>query len=182
MRERLEERAAETGRSITQEAELRLEQGFATESLLAEALALAYGPKLAGLLLEAGDLLTEVGRSVAFDATNTLEGAENWLSHPLAYAEAVKALAAILEEGFRPAGEIVPLPRQLAPPGHPDMQRVLDQMTERPGLGRAMRHVALLTGEIGAGGEIGEKAATKRKLLGDLIDRLKSNNPNRKDD
>lgn len=173
LKEQLDEASKAAGRSLSQEAELRLEHSFRNQRILIDALALTYGRVVAGLLLEAGDLLVEAGRTVGFKATGTLEGAENWLAHPLAYNEAITALGAILDAS-RPPGEIVPLPRQFAP-GNRDLQRTLDQATIEPGLGIARGHIALLTGEVEIGGAIGEKVAIKRELLGNvMINRLKS--------
>jgi hypothetical protein len=171
IKNQLDAAAKANGRTQSQEAEARLEHSFATERLMVDALVLVYGRQLAGLLLEAGDLVSEVGRSVAFSATHTLDGAENWLSHPLAYDQAIKALTAVLH-AFRPTGEIVPLGRQRTD-DNPDLQRVLDAHASDPGLGLAKGHVAFLTREIEIGGVAGEKVATKRELLGDLVERLR---------
>lgn len=46
-RERLEQAALASGRSLAQEVEFRIEQSFLKQSLLSEVLTLAWGPELA---------------------------------------------------------------------------------------------------------------------------------------
>ena len=57
VRSRLEEQANQSGRSISQEAEFRLEQSFKREDLLPDVLALAYGEPLAGFLMALGETI-----------------------------------------------------------------------------------------------------------------------------
>src|SRR5262245_43088405 len=58
---RLEKAAAEFGRSISQEAELRLERSFDRDDLLNEVLSLAYGRQVAGILMLLGSVLPRAG-------------------------------------------------------------------------------------------------------------------------
>jgi TraY domain len=53
----LEEAAESNGRSLSQEAEFRLERTFANQSLLDDVLTLAYGDRLAKLLMQIGDAI-----------------------------------------------------------------------------------------------------------------------------
>src|SRR6478735_1716299 len=53
----LEEAAESNGRSLSQEAEFRLERTFANQSLLDDVLTLAYGDRLAKLLIHIGDAI-----------------------------------------------------------------------------------------------------------------------------
>ena len=53
----LEEAAESNGRSLSQEAEFRLERTFANQDLLDDVLTLAYGDRLANLLMRIGDAI-----------------------------------------------------------------------------------------------------------------------------
>src|SRR5947209_93687 len=66
VRRKLELRAAESGRSIAQEVEIRLERSFAEQESLLEVLSLAYGADLAGIILSVGEAMKNAGRSAAF--------------------------------------------------------------------------------------------------------------------
>src|SRR5690349_1680838 len=61
LKQRLDRARKHSGRSQSQEAEHRLEMSFQTADLLSDALALAYGPKLAGLLVLIGDAMQVYG-------------------------------------------------------------------------------------------------------------------------
>jgi TraY domain len=104
IKERLERAAEESGRTQSQEAEVRLELSFNREDLLGEAMSLAYGRELAGLLMMLGTTMHDVGRSAGFSATFTIEGANAWWSHPYAYDQVVQAVVRLLEAA-RPVGE-----------------------------------------------------------------------------
>jgi hypothetical protein len=57
IKRRLEEAAVKKGRSLSQESEFRLEHSFDTESMLLEALTLAYGDRTARFLKQFADEL-----------------------------------------------------------------------------------------------------------------------------
>jgi TraY domain-containing protein len=174
IKRKLDLAAQANGRTQSQEAEVRLENSFRDERLMVDAMVLVYGRRLTGLLLELGDLLSEVGRHVGFEVTGSLVAAENWLSDPKAYDEAVKAAMDLLE-ALRPPGAILPMRNMTAPPGTPDLQKVLDVMATSRGAAAARGHAALLTGEQEIGGAAGERTVIKRELLGhSLIERLRS--------
>ncbi|MFO1087039.1 MAG: TraY domain-containing protein [Reyranellaceae bacterium] len=60
LKKRLDSASDFSGRSQSQEAELRLERSFERENLLYEALEIAYGRQLAGLILLAADVMQQV--------------------------------------------------------------------------------------------------------------------------
>ncbi len=101
---RLAGAAAQSNRSISEEIEWRLERSFLDQSRAIEALGLIYGSELAGLLLILGEVMKEAGEQTAYLAEHTLEGARNWMSHPLAFAKASEAAKAVLE-AFKPPDE-----------------------------------------------------------------------------
>jgi hypothetical protein len=100
----LDDAAAGSGRSQSQEAELRLERSFYNQTLTAEVMALRYGTALAGLALTVCELMKATGQHAAFEATATLQGMERWWENPYAYDQALQSVTAMLE-AFRPAGE-----------------------------------------------------------------------------
>lgn len=169
----LQQAAESRRRSLSEEVETRLEQSLSSDRMITDALALLYGRQLAGVLLEIGDLMTEVGRAVAFETTGSLTGAEAWLSDPTAYDEASKAAVAMLE-ALRPAGSGAPLRRHRAPEGKDELQRVFDLLASDRGRLFAGGHAAMLTGEMKIGGAAGERFALKQELLGELVDRLRN--------
>jgi TraY domain-containing protein len=104
---RLDAAATEAGRSLSQEAEFRLERSFERQDLVADVLELAYGPRFAGILVLLAEI-SHVGRFAGFVSGKTFEASENWLNDPFAYDQAVTAANLILE-GLRPRGD----PRRL---------------------------------------------------------------------
>ena len=108
IKERLDRAAGESGRTQSQEAEVRLERSFNREDLLSEALILAYGRELAGLLMTLGTTMQRAGRHAGFMATYTTESANTWWNEPRAYDQAVQAAVRLLEAAA-PAGDRTPL-------------------------------------------------------------------------
>jgi hypothetical protein len=105
MRAKLEKGANAYGRSLSEEAEFRLNHSFEVESQFDQMLDLAFGSQLGGLMMLIGYLLRDVGNSAGFGSTFTLVGAKEWLNNPYAFDQATKALAALMEQ-LRPEGEI----------------------------------------------------------------------------
>jgi TraY domain len=108
LKEKLKQAAASSGRSLSTEAQFRLEKSFHPEELLAETLELAFGPGLAGLLTLAGRVMREAGSSKMYQKQRDggVSGG-SWPMDPDAYNEAVRAAHAVLEE-WRPDGAVDP--------------------------------------------------------------------------
>jgi hypothetical protein len=68
------------------------------------------------LLTLLGHVIREAGRSAGFTSSNTLEGAEGWMSNSYAFDQAVEAANAVLE-ALRPVGD--PSPTADLPKGQP---------------------------------------------------------------
>src|SRR5437016_8009288 len=66
LKNRLEAAAAENGRSLSTEAQFRLEQSFRNADYFDQATDLAYGPRLAALLAVIGRAMNEIGRHAPF--------------------------------------------------------------------------------------------------------------------
>ena len=110
MKQKLDRAAHASGRSQSQEAELRLEQSFNSASALFDALDLAYGPRWTGLLLLLAQTAQFTGTRAVSASQFNFNGCEDWVSDPYAYDQAARAIAFVLEI-FRPRGKIV-LPLQ----------------------------------------------------------------------
>jgi hypothetical protein len=108
IKNKLDEVAQASGRTQSQEAELRIERSFEHEGLLGEALSLSYGPNLAGVLQLIADVMHHAGVGGAFvKAGGSVADAQNWLEVPYAYDQAFKGAAKVLE-AFRPEGDASP--------------------------------------------------------------------------
>jgi hypothetical protein len=104
VKNKIEAAADATGRTQSQEAELRLEQSFEREGLLPDVLSLAYGPQLGAVLILLGEVMKGAGERAGIDSTGTHEG---WLEDPYAFNVSM-VVANNLLELLRPPGEIVP--------------------------------------------------------------------------
>jgi len=96
LRARLEAEASSRGVSINAEVVDRLEYLFDRSDLLGEALSLAFGQRLAGVLLILGFAMADQGRRI----TN---GKGDWTSDSMAYDAAMFAAMWVLDR-FRPDG------------------------------------------------------------------------------
>jgi hypothetical protein len=162
----LDQAAAESGRTQSQEAEYRLTQSFTSEPIAVQALSFAYGPKAAGLLMLIARAMNDAGRHSGFRQTFTLEGANNWMDVPFAYDQVSQAIARVVDLA-RPPGAVT-VPPSSFPTEH-----------ELHGIEGAMG-AAFVNGMISAladkdmGGELGEWAKPLRPLLGDLAQRMQA--------
>jgi hypothetical protein len=103
--------AEESRRSLTQEAELRLERSFDRQDLLLEVLTMSFGSKqLAGLVFMLGLVMLEAGDQMAYrllddkDADfGVLSDAAFWLAAPQVCDVAIEAAITVLES-IRPSG------------------------------------------------------------------------------
>jgi hypothetical protein len=104
LKRKLDFAAEETGRSQSQEAELRLERSFEREEMLPDVLTLAYGEEVAGILMTLGLVLAQTKSLAEF---GMLEVGERRLSvEPVTEAnfpsyaldQAIKAATEVLEE------------------------------------------------------------------------------------
>lgn len=111
-KKRLEDAATASGRSQSQEAELRLENTFRAEHAVYDALDLAFGRRMSGLLLAAANAAQLTGTRAVSLSQWDFYGGEEWMLDPYAYDQAVQAINFMLE-AFRPKGEIVSPPDTL---------------------------------------------------------------------
>ena len=127
-RKRLEAAAIDSGRSLTHEAEVRIEQSFRTEDFAVSALEMAFGTEIAGIALAVADILhTTAIATRALLADDVVDGS-GWIDDPVAFNNAVKGVQVLLE-GLRPPGEPSPIPVRLV--GPLATQAMLDALPDR---------------------------------------------------
>jgi hypothetical protein len=101
LKRRLDDAAKHSGRSQSQEAEFRLERAFDRDDLLSEAMSLAFGRELAGVLIA-------VGTAMGWARPNVRRNPpEKWVNNPVEFDQAVRAANHILE-ALRPPGDPSP--------------------------------------------------------------------------
>jgi hypothetical protein len=83
---------------------MRIEQSFAAQALLPQALKLRYGPKLAGALLLMAEAMHAAGTYVQHHERKP-EDQTSWFDDPRAYAQAEHACRKVLRS-LRPEGEV----------------------------------------------------------------------------
>jgi hypothetical protein len=101
LKRRLEQAAGHSTRSISAEAEFRMQQSFDKQDLLPEVLSLAYGRGLAGMLMQLGEHMHDAGITAAILKNGTTT---EWLKDPDAFAKAIEAGRALLDT-YRPKGD-----------------------------------------------------------------------------
>jgi hypothetical protein len=85
IRTKLEEAANASGRSLTAEAEHRLEDSFRREQSALDALSLKYGDRFGRVLIAAADAGQRTGRLYgSATARDRSDGIENWHGYPTA--------------------------------------------------------------------------------------------------
>lgn len=127
-RQRLEKAAIDSGRSLTQEAEVRIERSFHSEDFAVSALEMTYGAEIAGIALAVADVLhTAAIATRALLAHDVLDGS-GWMDDPVAFNNAVKGVQVLLD-GLRPPGEPSPIPVRLIGPDA--TQEVLDALPDQ---------------------------------------------------
>ena len=164
LKEKLEAAARSSNRSLSSEAQFRLERSFEHERVLHEALALAYGPRTAALVLLIARAMHDAGTAEAFNKTFTPEGAANWTDDPDAYEQATKAADTILTSA-RPPGEPTKASTfKRLPADHPLHNASM-------GEGFANTLIDAVSGR-GSTGELQKWAEPLRAMLGSVVERM----------
>ena len=96
LKRRLDAAADLSGRSQSQEAEFRLERSFDHQDLLSEALTLAYGRKVAGIVIALGIVMDGAAKKTTH---------VDWTDQPKAFDDAVQAASTLLTAA-RPKGAV----------------------------------------------------------------------------
>jgi hypothetical protein len=90
-------------RSLSREAEFRLERSFDHQDLLTEALTLAYGRRMAGILMALGFVMDAAARLTQPNTWNPFR--KDWTDKPDLFDHAVRAATTLLDAA-RPEGAI----------------------------------------------------------------------------
>jgi hypothetical protein len=167
MKGRLEATASSSGRSQSQEAEMRLARSFDRQDLLSEVLTLAYGREVAGMLMMLGQVLVDTPKFFEpppnFSENEGIRGP--WTLDPRSIDRSLQAATLVLNafrsEGSRKGSE---------PHWDPSAARIIglvrsDDWTERDS--------KLIPGRD----PFADPAKTIRSLLGPLATRLKEPKP-----
>jgi hypothetical protein len=104
---KVDDAAKASGRSLSQEAELRLENSFQAENAVFDALDLAFGRHLTGLILAMAHVAQITGTRGLMLSRWDFEGCDTWLSDPYCFDQVVQGVTFLLEQ-FRPSGEAKP--------------------------------------------------------------------------
>ena len=166
----LDAAAVEAGRSLSQEAETRLDNSFRDQGYLDRVLELAYGRQPAALLKMIARAMDDTGRFAGFFAAGTAEGAADWLRNPDAVENVRQGICEILSgfqpEGYEPAVSTLSLPAGIGPAGG------------LPPLGVGIaRGILEAVKNPERGGSIGQWARPIRDQLGDdLADHIRVDN------
>jgi hypothetical protein len=107
VREKLDSAARDSGRSLLQEGEIRLEQSFRDQQRAELFSDLFFGRELSALLEIIGRAAHDAGIYAAHQTIGPGKPAPNWFDNPYAFDTAVRAINRVLE-AIRPQGEIIP--------------------------------------------------------------------------
>jgi len=177
VKEALERQATKSGRSLSAEAGVWMEQALLSEGVIDQALDLAFGRQVAGLVLLLARVVRDAGAHAAFMATSTMDGAANWLSNPYAVAQVSTAVAAVFE-AIQPEGDAAPPQVPGLAPGNPALKEILETLGRRCAdgvLGAIAGRVSTRPGSANDG-ELGRWAAPVRERLGPgIVERIKKN-------
>jgi hypothetical protein len=161
------ETAAQTSqRSLSEEAERRLEESITVAETSHRAFDLAFGRDTTALLLVLAKVMKTTGEHAAFAVTHSLDGGSKWLSEPYAYEQVAQAVSAVLEM-LRPEGEILAPTMKGGPPEIAGLYEYL-------GVGFA-RGIVSQVAEQGLVGRDEWALPVRARLGKDLLERLKRN-------
>jgi hypothetical protein len=178
--EQLNQAATEKGRTLSQEAEMRLEYASRDERLLDEILALCYRPEIAGLVKLIATVAAEVGPPAALDSAVaqgrevTIQTVQGWLKDAFAYNQVCQAITFALE-CYRPDGERVP-----ARLNKPNIRGELDlnAVKRNRGTGTMLGWIEAVADPEGSGATLKqqqEAAKIARQLGADIAGRWSAN-------
>jgi hypothetical protein len=163
LKRRLDNAAKASARSLSQEAEIRLEASFRSQDLLSQVLQLSYGRQLAAVLMMIGRAMRPAGERSALDATHSYDVVERWLEVPYAANQAILAATMVLE-ACRPPGRRE-FPEEIA--GAPVRGGDRDRL-ERRGAIIAEQVLRAIVERNAPTPELNEFAVQVRSLLGEV--------------
>jgi hypothetical protein len=157
IKHKIDEAARASGRTQSQEAELRLERAFEHDRLLPDVLETAFGRQLAGVLLMLGTAMKQAGEISTIASFGF--GMQNWFDVSYAFDQAARSANQILQ-ALRPAGDLVAPQYSFAENcGAGSANAILEEAAS--GKSRLMTP------------EDQDRAARMHKMIGTLADRIK---------
>lgn len=163
----LETEAERNHRSLSEEAEARLEQSLQASGLVDEAFDLAFGRQCAAVVLMLADLMRVASSHAAFKKTHTLAGVSGWVDVPYAFDMAKEAVDAVFEalypEGDREA------PKDGKIPGGPDF----DELNKHLGAAFATGLLRAVAGEASTPEQDHLAQKVRERLSPDAIERIR---------
>jgi len=97
LKARLEAASEQNHRSLSREAEFRLQSTLDRQDLLAEVLALAYGREAAGFLIMLGLAMARAGEFTHVDSGAAADGVASWTDNATAFGNVIHAVLALLD-------------------------------------------------------------------------------------
>jgi hypothetical protein len=170
LRNDIHDAANKNGRSISEEAEYRLVQSFDRKHNITDALAMAYGPRAAGLAVLLIHAMNEAGATALSGAAGTGTGRQSWVDSPYAFEQARQALDRVMtlaspEGSVEPSTFMQPNGTSANPADHPLVLNIMNS------LGRMQAERCARTAVEG-GGHSWDWTYWIPALLGDLRERL----------
>jgi hypothetical protein len=171
LKRKLDAAAEQTGRSQSQEAELRLEHTFDRQELLPEILTLAYGSKeIAGIVMTVGFTLFEMHRRVEAHQFHPLaKVSKPDVAASYALDQAIKAAVYVLE-AMRPRD--APEPEDTHPELYPSWSARFANDVIRAVRGDVVTEASLVSS--------GWMQSPVRSMLGKIAKRMKAREPSQK--
>jgi hypothetical protein len=106
MRRQLERAATESGRSLAQEAEFRLDRSFVEEDFEKRLIREIFGDnEIYGIVRIIAIAMRDAGETAGFFDATPADGSFQWLDNPFAFDQAIRAATTVLEH-LRPVGKI----------------------------------------------------------------------------
>jgi hypothetical protein len=168
IKQRLDKAARETGRTQSQEAEVRLEQSFRSEDLLPQILDLVYGRETAGLLMTIGECIKDAAPIFCFLNGGGLSAAD-WMQRRWTYNQLREAIQVILEVLEPPGTDVLQTPAELVGEIPTEMRLIRGQHWARGTLRG-------LLGPDDSEGSLEMRMAPARERLAHAVARLRGDN------
>src|SRR2546421_6544501 len=115
LKEKLEAAAVASGRSLSTEAQFRLEKSFHQQDMIGAACELAYGRGAAAIILVLAREMVSSGRvSALISSGGSRDAMADWLADAYAYKQAVNAATRVLDR-FKPNGDPAAFKNDIVP-------------------------------------------------------------------
>jgi hypothetical protein len=107
---RLRDAATTSGRTVSEEAVRLIDYGLQSQTLLEQAINLAFGPEITGDLMRIGRVMQNAASRATSEAAGAPVDIADWSETPEVFDQVVKAVASYFEQR-NPRGEMLPRER-----------------------------------------------------------------------